>query len=85
MHVPVDLPNSDSALYPEMYATVALYLSSDDKARQIAGDARDYSSRQTNNAYARNLLRQILPPNHDHTDESQHLGAIENGFSRWRD
>jgi membrane fusion protein, multidrug efflux system len=39
MRVEVDLPNADSALYPGMYATVVLNVSSADKAPLVPDDA----------------------------------------------
>jgi len=39
MRVEVDLPNKDSALYPGMYATLSLNLSSSDDAPRIPDDA----------------------------------------------
>lgn len=39
MRVEVDLPNSDSALYPGMYATLVLNVSSSDNAPQVPDDA----------------------------------------------
>jgi RND family efflux transporter MFP subunit len=39
MRVEVDLPNKDSALYPGMYATLRLSVSSSDKAVQVPDDS----------------------------------------------